>query len=333
MRYGAIEFGPVPLHARQYDVSMQNSLAESVLDLTHQAKRHLSADLFQRIGLWATTVSSGRRQRAATFGAYFDLVPALEANDFEQAQRLLLEIVTAPYASAKLRIRRLDEDCTNQQYRRMCRFMGGVKTGASGITAPPPIEATKFADTLRQALNLLLAHHPNLHDELQSLISEIVLVAADDSSRAEFEGGTCFKLWGALFLNATYTPTPLELAITLAHEEGHAYLFGLCQNEMLVENCDRETYWSPIRNAKRPLEGIFHATFVSARMIDLMLTMRRDRKLSMNERQQIEKDLRDASNTFCEGVAVIEKHARLTRTGRDVLESMTHAMSSRTVNA
>ena len=60
--------------------------------------------------------------------------------------------------------------------------------------------------------------------------------------------------------------TVLDTAQALAHESGHNLLFGFCASESLVENADEELFASPLRADPRPMDGVFHATYVVARM-------------------------------------------------------------------
>ncbi len=52
----------------------------------------------------------------------------------------------------------------------------------------------------------------------------------------------------------------------LLHETAHQLLFGLSLDQPVVENDVEERYASPLRPDPRPMDGIFHATFVCARM-------------------------------------------------------------------
>ena len=51
----------------------------------------------------------------------------------------------------------------------------------------------------------------------------------------------------------------------LIHEYSHNLLFGIARNEPLVFNDPEERDESPLRQDLRPMDGIYHALFVSAR--------------------------------------------------------------------
>ncbi|MBL6431916.1 MAG: hypothetical protein HPM95_15385 [Alphaproteobacteria bacterium] len=50
------------------------------------------------------------------------------------------------------------------------------------------------------------------------------------------------------------------------HEAAHGTLFAMSPVEFYVFNPENERYSSPLRLDPRPLDGIYHATFVLARM-------------------------------------------------------------------
>ena len=326
-------FEPSADEAARRTQDMHEALGDSVFSLAQQASHVLPSLEIERVANWRQDIRCNPSLSAETFGAYYDLVDALERDAFSDAKSLFDEILTAPRTSAPTRIRSLGRDYSERVDARFRRYMGSEKTGVSGIAAPEHVDQERFSKTLNAALSLVSQHRPELAAEFQNLIRDIILVAPDCASNIEFEGGTSFKLWGALFLNAECTPSAVQLAVTLAHEEGHAVLFGACRSEMLVDNSDEERFWSPIRQSPRPLEGIFHATFVSARMMDLLLVLRRGQGFSVSERAQIESDLKLATQIYREGVEMVGRHARFTSTGKTVFDAMRGSIAAQFVGA
>ena len=78
-------------------------------------------------------------------------------------------------------------------------------------------------------------------------------------------GASSFSLWGALALNSEAHPDWWQYIPRLIHEYSHNLLFGIARNEPLVFNDPEERYESPLRQDLRPMDGIYHALFVSAR--------------------------------------------------------------------
>jgi HEXXH motif-containing protein len=109
---------------------------------------------------------------------------------------------------------------------------------------------------------------PLLSEEIRALVSEIVLASGSmDKNSMTFDGASSFMLWGGILLNAERKGGALEMAQMLAHESSHGLLYGMAVEEPLVLNGDEERYPAPLRKDSRPMEGIYHATYVSARML------------------------------------------------------------------
>ena len=320
------EFLPSSEQASKFDAEMQRALRESVLSLADQAHHILPDRLARDIANWSEQSTALHPVSPSGFGAYYDCVQALQSGHRFRARKLFRDIISEAAPQPDVRIKRLGVDYSRRASNRFQRYMGNGKTDASGIAKCHPRDAERFTAALKAAFDILSESSPGLYAEFQTLIRDIILVAPDGSHLDEFEGGTCFKLWGALFLNAESEASPLQLAITLAHEEGHAVLFGMCRDEMLVENLDDERHWSPIRQAERPLEGIFHATFVSARMVNTIRDIQRRRALTAVDKEQATQDLEQALKIYSEGVEIVAQKARFTTTGKAVFDGMTASM-------
>ena len=117
------------------------------------------------------------------------------------------------------------------------------------------------------AMDLLDRGFPEMAEEIRELLSEIVIaVGPDDPKALTFDGSSSYMLWGAIMLNARGQSSVLDTAQALAHESGHNLLFGKCVNGPLVENDDEEDFAHPLRTDPRPMDGVFHAAYVIARM-------------------------------------------------------------------
>jgi HEXXH motif-containing protein len=135
-------------------------------------------------------------------------------------------------------------------------------------------------------------------------------------------------LWGALFINPARPKTDVELVETLAHESAHSLLFGHAIDDPLVENDTAERFQSPLRDDPRPMDGIFHATFVSARMHYAMARLAQSGLLAAaDEASAREAMTRDAS-AFRDGLAVVEANGRLTGLGAAVMAGARNYMAT-----
>jgi hypothetical protein len=176
--------------------------------------------------------------RPAAFGAYFELVLALERQDLAAAKTLLLEIAAASNHAADMTVVDLSEADSPDRY---CRLLSG------GMQ-----------------------------------------------------------------------PTALEMAEALVHESGHSLLFGLCADGPLVSGEDPARYASPLRSDLRPMDGIVHATFVSARMHRAVATLMEADALSHELLADASGALATHAGNCQQGLQTIASHARLTALGQTV---------------
>jgi HEXXH motif-containing protein len=147
----------------------------------------------------------------------------------------------------------------------------------------------------------------------------LLAVGSDAPAAWSFDGASSFMLWGAVVLNAEGNPTLLGSVQALAHESAHNLLFGLATDGPLVENDDSERFASPLRADPRPIDGIFHAVFVTARMQQAVASLRASGALEAGERDEAEQALAQNAALFAQGLATLDRHAKLTPLGAAVL--------------
>ena len=99
-------------------------------------------------------------------------------------------------------------------------------------------------------------------------------------------------LWGGIIINADRKDGPLGMVQMLVHESAHNLLFGYAVDGHLVENDEEERYSSPLRPDPRPVEGIYHATFVVARMFMAVKSLLDSEVLPEADREQARRDIR-----------------------------------------
>lgn len=252
------------------------------------------------------------------FGAYFELVLALENGSFADARELLHEIAAAPSFSHGMLITDFAETGPISRYRRLVSI---DPTAPFEIFPPPPELAQRSRQLIAEAFALMNRGDPDLAREIRALVREIVLAVGPESLQAmTFDGASSFMLWGAVVLNADTHTTALDTAQALVHESGHNLLFGLCADGSLVEDDDGTTrYPSPLREDERPMDGIVHATFVSARMHRAVARLVESGVLSEDETEAARGALSDHARNFQSGLDVVDRHARLTPRGQAVM--------------
>lgn len=249
------------------------------------------------------------------FGAYYDMVLALERDDLDQARGFALELLKTDVGPAATRVSAIDDRpaADAERYRRLL---------LPDMVATSP--DTALMDTYRKRLAdgfaLLDTGFPAMGAEVRGLLREIVVAAGPDDPKAlTFDGASSYMLWGAILLNARGQLTTLDVAQALAHESGHNLLFGLCSSGPLVDNPDEELFHSPLRTDARPMDGVFHATYVIARMHQTLSRLLEAGILDPPQMDAAMTDLAVHRRNFDVGDQVIREGARLTAVGRDAI--------------
>jgi len=310
----AFDFAPDAERGRALDRGMRSELAAS---LRHLAAAGAGAVRFEVDAVAAVieALERGERYSPFLFATYFDLAQALLDEDVGHAERLFAELAAFRPIERRFRIEPLGCGPSGAFADRYAAMMCADPSIDLNILPPDRETAEAFIERLNSAVALMERAAPSAIGEIREIIDEIVIVAGDKSRKTQFDGGSHYQLWGALFLNCDYHPNVVAAAEVLAHESGHAFLFGCCRDEMLVENDDEETFASPLRADPRPMDGIFHATFVSARMHWAMSALLASGFLDEAEAAFAEAARAADAANFAAGLGVVEAKGKLTRTG------------------
>jgi HEXXH motif-containing protein len=267
------------------------------------------------------------RQAPSVFAGYFELVFALKAKRRDEAARLWRRIAasvgeTPIFGVAPLAADALGEDAD--------RFVRLLNAGEKGPIFGPPDRSRwpAFAAGVAEALSLLKQTDAALAAETAALIV-LVIGSAPLNPALSFGGVTSLTLWGAVTLNTELHRTPLEILEGLVHEGAHTLLFGHALDERLVRNPDSERFASPLRPDPRPMDGVFHATFVCARLCLLYrrLLERRPGGLSDFDPRAIERKMAEMASRFDDGARLIAEKASLTPLGEKILRSTVDYMA------
>jgi hypothetical protein len=320
-------FSPDADHAVRCDRAMHAGLADSLRQICDASDGEVEFDRAAIERLMAE-IAAGRRLPPNAFALYYELVPALLEGRLDAARLLLAELARQQAIEAPLRVLALGDPAMADRAQRYLRFMNSDTVHTYVFLPPSEDEVTAFRRRFADVMALLRQAAPEFVAELKALISELILVIGPEDARVHFDGGSSYQLWGALFLNAGRRSTRVDLIDALAHESAHSRLFGLCTEEALVRNADDETHSSPLRAEQRPLDGVYHATFVSARMHWAMSRLIASGLLTDEELALAIKARDDDKRNFEKGYDTVAVHARLTHTGRIALNAALDYMRS-----
>jgi hypothetical protein len=316
---GGFGFAPDPIRAVALDEAVRAGLADSLTVVFDNLDIGPDSD---RVGALLTRLRAGPVP-PALFGCYFELVLALFDERDDEAAALVDELLQFPAPeSAALRIVTLDDhdlgSGQSSRYRRLLRADIGGEIQPLG-----PRRCGEAGARLTEALELLRLAAPELSGELLGLVREIVAAAPEKGPRGFiFGGASTFSLWGALVLNADGFGDRLDIAVSLAHEAAHTLLFGLALGGALTENDPAERYRSPLREDPRPMEGVAHATFVTARMICALEALIGSGLLSDGETVRARDQLAVNEQAREDGLATVFAGARFTPAGASTFDGL-----------
>lgn len=275
-----------------------------------------------------------RRFGALDYGAYFDLVlphPIIGESSPAQgaeAETHLRERLSRLMPSAANDSLPAVTSLSTQFYSvgaidRLKRWWDIDPDNAMHLTGVSAAELSLARVRIVEAFQRLHQCAPELHDEITALIGEIVIARSGERQHADFGGASSFALWGAMVLNFDAQPDWLRYFQTIVHEAGHNLLFALARKEPLVGNDLDARYGSPLRADRRPMDGIFHAAFVSAResfALDCLLSWEEHGGDLSDEEVAAAEDLLDGSVlAFWNCAETLTKEAELTDLGAAIL--------------
>lgn len=313
-------FTPSPDRARAIDRRMRASLGKSLAYIVAEVGDLISIDR-PALETLSHNLGKGARYTPAVFGLYTDLVMALTEGDNEQATGFLDELAQQQPQSPGLKILALDDPEPHIHRERYQRLMDVDPNARFPILPPSPAIAETFRQRVADARHLIQAALPAMAGEFDALVSQIIMVTADPEATFQFDGGSSYMLWGGLFLNAASHHSEVDLVTVLAHESAHLLLFGFSCEEALVTNDNDSLYHSPLRDDPRPMDGIYHATWVSARMHWALRELLEGGHLAPEARESAHEALADHSRHFTDGLTVVESEGDLTPTGKAVMDA------------
>ncbi len=299
---------------------MRERLADALVYICEQ----LGDELPNAAAMAACADAVIRRSRVSSlvFGAYYELVSAIDEDDDAAAGRLAAEIARARPLPDAMAILALDDPACALPFDRFRRLMDTDPDVPLQVWPPQPQAEAACRDRIRQAFDLLDRGFPQMAAEIRALVGELVLAAGPEDPKAiTFDGASCFMLWGAVMLNVRGQSNVLDTAQALAHESGHNLLFGFCADGPLIENEDEERYVSPLRLDPRPMDGIVHATYVTARMHQTVSRLLAAGVLDGGQTEAARADQAVHARGFAAGDEVIRQSGRLTAVGRQVMEA------------
>lgn len=313
-------FAPDPLRARVLASRIQSSLAESLREIIEASRGIIEFD-FDAAARQIRRIESATAVSPSVYARYYEILFAVAAQEHARASSLLTSFCETAVESPRLLFRNFsDADLGPGNAARYAYFLDSEKNQPINLTAVVDEGRFELArTTASDALRLLDDVVPELGGEIRQLLTEVVFARSAEGSEFIFGGASSFFLWGALLINAENEQSTVAMASSIVHECAHSLLFAIAAEQPLVQNDDSARYRSPLRPDPRPLDGIFHATYVSARMHYALSRLLKSELLDESAREEAAASAVKARQDFDDGLEVIATHATLTRLGEAIL--------------
>jgi HEXXH motif-containing protein len=188
--------------------------------------------------------------------------------------------------------------------------------------APPGNELFEsHRQKLLDAIEIIRDVDESICREIESLVSRIVVAVRnpDIQNNKGFGGASSLMVWGAIFINAGRYSTLYQVVEFLVHEVTHCVLFGFSAKTSLVQNSPHETYPSPLRKEPRPMDGVYHATMVCARIVLFTQRLLDSGRLNRSQVACAERTVSNNLAAFRDGTSVIKRYGKLSAMGHELL--------------
>ncbi|MDB5663802.1 HEXXH motif-containing putative peptide modification protein [Cypionkella sp.] len=188
------------------------------------------------------------------------------------------------------------------------------------LLAPGDQKTVALQRTIPRILDRLGDVLPTWEQEFRAMVRWIVLA---ESSEGGFAGASAFAAWGAILVNPEAQEDDLALLLTLIHESSHMKLFCAYLDDEIVLNDLAETYSSPLRLEPRPMNGIYHAAYVLARMACFAHDLRQSGRATEvigTAADGLNLALQASVVGFGSALEVIRSHGKLTELGLSIID-------------
>lgn len=121
-------------------------------------------------------------------------------------------------------------------------------------------------DPFQNALSQIKQADAELYDELTALIHTVYIFNGEAIQGATFSYAPS-AIYICIPIEENFNANTEYFIEHLVHESSHSLLHSLMSADCLILNSPDEKFDAPLRVDKRPIFGIFHASFVIARMV------------------------------------------------------------------
>lgn len=256
-----------------------------------------------------------------TFAHYYRTVYAIQDGDMEGAAESFKKALKPTEPKQGIEIipfNGKDADARSSLY---LKFFDSDPERPMGILPIRSEVFEKSSQLISDTFDLMRRADSDLHAECQALLRVILLgEGPTDKTALTFGGASAFELWGSICLNAIDAPDIVDMLTAIAHECCHGMLFGYSIDGDLVLNSEEERFSSPLRIDPRPMDGIYHATYVLARMYHAARVVAESGLLQGPLQSKLVDNMSNYEKSFYDSLSTIRTHAKCTDIGQSLIE-------------
>lgn len=314
-------FYPDASYAKQLDIIIKQRLAGSLEYIGQQTTGHFD---FSSNALDHLTKKLRAREAIspAIFALYYDLIISIEQDDLSRAREIFSLYAQPDFDTPQFSVRSLSPaDLGQEKYEIYKKFADCDPETPLNLIPPSQDDFEKTKTLIEEAMKLLDKAVPELANEIRGLLCEVIVATNTPSTindDFDFGGVSSVYLWGAIFLNVC-SGSVLQVVETLVHESAHMHLFALSMDGDIVLNPYDQRLDSPLRDDPRPMDGIYHATYVLGRMHYGIKTILESGLLDECQQTEGQTMLLNISQSFKQGVSTVETSADLTERGQKIM--------------
>lgn len=294
-----------------------------IVESLRELRRALSAyGNASELAALADHLEAGGNLCADAYGHYFKLVRAIQNEELRSIRPHLAALAGSgrePDLDTAIRMFGLEEFGRSKLHETSLQFASSSLSVTQMGTVPKGAHC-RVRLTLKDAIKLIQTSAPIAWHAVATVTTEIIAVYGRPRCVMTFDGCSSLERYGAILINMRRQRTALSMAETLVHESAHSLLFALSCNDHRVLNPTSERYASPLRIDPRPLDGIYHAVFVLARMYSFVAEVALNPQAKNAMRIEACRLMEVRKKNFWDGYGVLIENAQFTETGRRLLD-------------
>lgn len=173
---------------------------------------------------------------------------------------------------------------------------------------------------VKKALRLIDKYDSDMFNEIREHVRIIKLFSGKITM-----GLTDVRILGAMLIRLprNNVNSILYFFEHIIHEASHIHLNCLMAMDPLILNSPDEKFISPLRKDPRPMIGVYHATYVSARTARSFM-----RLYHATGNKELLHPLAETLDETLRGIKEIEQHAKLTVNGKKIVDSIKELLFS-----